>query len=447
MADSIVMVDFPITFSTKFYNMFRAFVEEKIHLRMQDESDTDAIDSGGFVRLTNYTDHIPAAGDVGKTIVIIGGDYQPAVGTVTAVDPTFSITTDIVYSANATVRFFFKYDNLRMKYRFCEFSAQDSQTAANLFNDSEFIFYPDEFGELYIDISIIKHVLTPSFTADDDYNADLFQAFQVQYQTLFDTNTDTWHSAHDSGLASFEAFLSVHATGRTAQIDFWGDLLQAGLDKVLDGRMWRGYDKIFSTLTPEAETPSNIQVDIGEFNLAKGSITTQTLVVSRAVADGLLVSKLTSINANTRFIRYMFIEGVGVSPVIYDYYLTVYDTQEDDTEFYLTWVSDNGTIRQWLFTNKILFENDVSADVLTDSDYRQLPKEFEEVFTIEAKGISAIERKYISSMFVSNKIQVENDGQTVECIVSSPSWSYENRSNSYIVTIQLKLKPMAVMNV
>lgn len=450
MADYIVMVDFPITYTGgQFYNTFRAFVENKIQLRMQNESSCDVVNNGGLVRLDSFTDYTPIAGDVGREIKIIGGDYQPATGLITGwgLGPD-QLDTDIPFVAVASgVRFFFVEDNLRMKYRFCEYTSLDDQTALNLFGDSEFIYYPDELGNLYIDISIIKHLLKPSFTAGNDYNDDMAKAFQVQYQTLFDGNTDTWHSAHDTGLPSFEAFLSVHATGRIAAIDLWNNSLEAGLDTDLDGRMWRGYDKIFSTLTPEVETTNNIIVVIQERALDKTSIAAQTLVASRTVEDGLLVASLTSINALTRYCIFQYIDTYPSVPQTFDYAVTVYDTNQDKNEFYITWISDNGTIRQWLFTNKILFENDLTFDALMGSSFRPVPNNLEEIITVEAKGISAIEREYISSLFISNKIQVENDGQTIECVVDDPSWSYENRSNSYIVTIQLRLKPMAVMSV
>ena len=450
MADYIVMVDFPITYTGgKFYNTFRAFVEENIHLRMQHESSCDVVDNGGFVRLNSFTDYTPIAGDVGREIKIIGGDYQPAVGLVTGwgLAPN-QLDTDIPFVAVASgVRFFFTEPNLRMKYRFCEYTSLDDQSAVNLFGDSEFLFYPDELGNLYIDISIIKSLLKPSFVADNDYNDDMAKTFQVQYKTEFHSNTDTWHSAHNTGLPSFEAFLSAHATGRDALIDLWNNSLEAGLDTDLDGRIWRGYDKIFSTLTPEAETPNQISTRIAEYNVAKGSITSQNLFAVGNVEDGLLVSKLTSLNAATRFCIFTFTSNIGVSPINYNYYLTVYDTNQDENEFYITWISDNGTIRQWLFTNKILFENDLTFDALRGTAFRPVPNELEEIITVEAKGISAIEREYISALFISNKIQVENDGQTIECVIDDSSWSYENRSNSYIVTIQLKLKPIAVMNV
>ena len=449
MADNIVMVDFPITYTGgKFYNTFRAFVEELIQLRMQNESSCTISDNGGFVMLDAMTDHFPAPGDVDQEIVIVGGDYQPAKGTVMAQDPGISLTTDIPYISNATgVRFFFLEDNLRMRYRFCEFTSLDDQSAANLFGDSEFLFYPDEFGDLYIDISIIKHLLKPSFITKYDYNDDMAKAFQVQYQTLFDGNTDTWHSAHDTGLPSFEAFLSVHATSRNAAIDLWNNSLEAGLDTDLDGRMWRSYEKIFSTLTPEAETTNNITVVIQERALDKTSVAAQTLIASRTVEDGLLVASLTNINALTRYCIFQYVIAFPGAPQTFDYTFTVYDTNQDENEFYITWISDNGTIRQWLFTNKILFSNETSFDTLVETNYRPIPNEVEEIITVEAKGISAIEREYISSLFISNKIQVENNGNIIECVVDDPSWSYENRSNSYIVTIQLRLKPIAVMNV
>jgi hypothetical protein len=454
MANYIIMVDFPITFTGgKFNNSFRAFVEEKIHLRMQNNvTSCNIVNNGGFVQITNATDALPTGLANGKAITVIGGDYQPENGTVTSfvnLAPGYTILTSITFVAVASgVRFFFWEDNLRMKYRFTTYTGVlDVQTQTNLFGDSEFIFYPNEFGELYIDISIIKHLHKPSFTAGNDYNSDMAKQFEVQYQTLFDGNSDTWHSAHDTGLASFEAFLSVHATGRTALIDLWNNSWEAGLDTDLDGRLWRGYDKIFSILTPEVETPNNIQVQVLEYSVVKALITNQVLVASRTVADGLLVAILTSLNASTRYLILRFSDTVGGAANNYDYNLTVYDTNEDENEFYITWVSDNGTIRQWLFTNKILFDNDVSFDALTETNFRPIPNEFEEIITVEAKGISAIEREYISSLFVSNKIQVENNGETIECVIDDPSWTYENRSNSYIVTIQLRLKPIAVMNV
>ncbi len=448
MANSIVIVNFPIIAESGFlYNMFRAFVEEKIHLRMQNESSCSVTNNGGFVKLSSFTDYSPVPGDIGEEIVIIGGDYQAIKGTITSYEEVLrELITDIPYISNANVRFFIKYANLRMKYRFSAFTFLDDQSAANLF-ESEFIYYPDKFGELYIDISLIKSLMKPSFEALNDYNNDLAKSFQVQYQTLFDNNLDTWHSAHNTSLPIFEAFLSIHATGRIAPIDYWGKDLESSLDSSLDKKMWRGYDKIFSTLTPKYQTPSDIRIQIHEYNNIKSFISSQDLVAVRNSLDGLLISKLTSLDAETRYIMFRFSTGIGFIITNYDYYLTVYDTKKDENEYYITWISNNGTIRQWLFTNKILFEETAEYDIITQSDYRQVPNDYEEIITLEAKGLSTIERKYLSSLFISNKIKIENDGTEIKAIVDNSSWTYENRTNSHIVTCELKLKPMAVMNV
>ncbi len=134
---SIIVTSFPITESATIYNnLFKAFVKNNIELQFQDESSCTVTDAAGFIKLSGFTDYSPSAGaNVGETIVIVGGDYQPVSGLVTSetLAPD-QIITDIPYVANATVRFYFKYSNIRMTYRFAAFTTQDNQSATNLFD-------------------------------------------------------------------------------------------------------------------------------------------------------------------------------------------------------------------------------------------------------------------------------------------------------------------------
>jgi uncharacterized protein YfbU (UPF0304 family) len=439
----IKLITFPITEDASFYsNFFRGFVKENIELRMQDESSCDAKNDSGFVKLDNFTDFVPSAGaNDGETIVIVGGDYDPSEGAITAeTTGPGEILTNIPYIANATVRFYIKYANIRMVYRFSVYTSLDDQNARNLFNN-EFTFYPDNFGNLLIDISIIKNLMKPNFDFTNEINTDMSKVFQVQYKTVYDGSSDTWHSAHDTGLTAFVPFISAHAGGRIAKFD--NSLAEATPDFNLVTRMWRGYKKILSVFVAE-DNYTSMDVGIIQYDLAK-TIEVALINLASDPDNGMLNVTIPTLDADTRFVRLEVDVNTG-SSVSYTN-LTVYDTLLNENEFYLTWASENGTIRNWLFTSKAEFSNKAGYDILQNTQFRQIPNSYEENILLQAKGISKIEKDYLSDIYLSNKILVENDGEEIECILSKPSFSFENRSNSYICTIEIEKKERSLMNV
>ena len=436
---SIIVESFPIVEATgKYSNLFKGFVENLIEMRFQDESSCSISNNSGTISITTFTDHTPSAGDVGKTLYITNGVYAGKSGLVTGWNPApLELEVDIDYiSATTLVSWYLKEANMRMSYRFCDFTTQDDQTATNLF-DNDFTFYPDTLGRLYIDISLISSLMKPDYSFENAINTNMSKVFQVQYKTVYDNSSDTWHSAHDSTLTAFVPFISIHAGGRVKTFD----IAKASPDADLETRVFRGYDKIFSSLLSSDNLPTLLAISFLQYNISKTLILNTTM--TSTITDGLYNTKMPTLSATTRYVRLSLFDDTSS----YFASMTVYDNNQDVNEYYLTWISELGTIRNWLFTNKIEFSNKAEYDILQDTSFRQIPKGYSEQLTLQAKGISKIEKDYLYDMYLSNKIKIENDSVKLECIVSKPSFSYENRSNSYICTIEVELIERALMNV
>lgn len=441
---SVIVTSFPITESASFYsNFFKGFVKENIELKFQDAEAPSIIESGGNVRIQNWlTGIVPSAGDVGKTLVITSGDYIGQSGLITnwgTVPNEFFVDIPFV-AVDSDVTFYIKETNMRLSYRFAEFTTQDDQDAINLFG-TDFIFYPDSFGRLFIDISLISSLMKPSFEFTDEINTDMSKVYQVQYKTIYDGSSEAWVSAHDSGLTAFVPFNSVHAGGRIAKYD--NSTAKASPDNELLTKMWRGYKKIYTSLIVGDNIVGDLIIEIIEYNSAKGIIST-TNFYTTTDANGLVNVTIPTLNASTRYLKLSTIDDGSLDA---QENITVFDTLLDETEFYLTWASELGTIRNWLFTSKIEFGNKARYDVLQDTDFRQIPNRYDEKLLLQTKGLSKIEKDYLYDIYLSNKILILNDGNEIECIVSKPSFSFENRSNSYICTIEIQKKQRDLMNV
>lgn len=440
---SVIVTSFPITEAASFYsNFFKGFVKENIELRFQDESSCLATDVGGFVKLSTFTDFVAVAGaHDGDEIVIVGGVYDGVLGTVTSegIAPA-QIITDIPYVEDATVRFYFKFTNMRLSYRFCEFTTQDDQSAINLF-DTDFTFYPDKYGDLFIDISLISSLMEPSFDFTNEINTDMSKVYQVQYKTVYDSSSDTWHSAHDTALTAFVPFISAHGGGRIAKYDNTADNNVPDTEFIT--RMWRDYKKIVSAMVIDANDNGTFEIGITEYDNLKGLLTFTSLYTT-TTESGIVNATVPTLDNSTRYVEILTRDTSGIKSQVR---MTLFDTLLDETEFYLTWASELSTIRNWLFTSKIGFTQKARYNVLQDTEFRGIPNRYDESLILQTKGLSEIEKNYVYDIYLSNKIKLENNGEEFECIISKPSFKFENRSNSYICTIEIMKKERDLMNV
>ena len=439
----INITSFPIQYDGSSYNnVFKGFVEELIELKIQDETSCSIVDNGGLIRLESFTDYTPIAGDEDREITIfVGGEAIKGIITTVSIAP-FHLDTDIPFTAAASgISFLINYPSLRMTYRLCEFTTLNDQTATNLLNE-EFDFYPDINGDTQIDISIIKNIFKPNLGVENAINTDMCKSFQVQMKRTYDGSSESWVSVHDTSLPSFVPFVSVHAVGRVASYGH-SYLLEKPLIDLNDSRVWRGYDKYITSVVNGSNAPTTYNIYAREYDNTKALLTSTTLKSSSACDNGIYNAKLPTLNANTRYVK-IYCDAYFTT---YTRAFTVYDTKQDNTEYYLGWVSDLGSINGWLFTSKALHENKTKLDILEDSEFRQIPTAFTENITLIAKGLTESERIYIDSIYQSNKIQLTFDGSDIDCIVSKPSYSYENRKRTFTCEIEIELKQMGVMNV
>lgn len=467
---AIEITSFPITFDDPFYlNAFRAFVKEEIEFRQIDFGYDDDCAfsekpvSSGLVRITVGSDPTTIF-SVTDEITIVGGEHQPSVGTVTAITAnpgpgTWDIDTDITFISNvvkATDVYIFKnYDNYRLLWRVAEFTTQDDQSATNLFN-VDFVYYPSPLGVGKLDISIVSDLLTPDLGDGidaNDQNPNLFVEYQVQYKEVWTGSSNTWITAYDDDLTDFVAFISVHAGGDVAAYE----KINYCPDENVDTRIWKGYDKYFSAVISEEGFIDDLILYFYEHE-QDGSGLTFTNLYEDVAINGLFQVIIPSNFAwdsgsatpDTRLVRFFVDYFTGSNY----HELTLWDTMRSESsneneyeqEYYLTWISEAGTIRNWLFMHESEFSEKVNTNILQSEEFRQIPSDSEETIKLIAKGLSKKELDYIKSLISSNKINYLNLDSTYECIVKNPSVKWKNLTNNYNFEIEIQKKPKYIMN-
>ena len=299
----MILESFPIIENGGIHNLFNGFVSDKIELKFQEgtTSTIAAVSGGTDIIITSAS---ISSDNIGYDITFISTVYGVVRGTIFAANDTADgYKTTIPYISNDTGTCFIWRPNLRMEYRFCEFTTLNDQDAPNLFPNT-FTYYPNVDGTALIDISIIKSLFVPNLGVEDNYNNNIFRSFQVQYKELYDSSSDTWHSAND--VSVFSPFVSVHGGGRIALIDYTNKASpDAGLEQIIFG----GYDKYFTTLI---KNDDSILIQVYQYDIGKNSLGFNTILNDATPEVGLYNSKLPALNVNTRFVRLAVKKGAEV---------------------------------------------------------------------------------------------------------------------------------------
>lgn len=436
---NIELIAFPIEeLNGGIKNLFRAFPDNDIQLQLKDCNITNVIDNAGTIRITTTS---PSALMVnGNKLTIVGGLYDGKTGTISnAASPTFDLDIDYIGDDATTNQGFINRleNNYNLEYRFVNSDTLDVQTSIPILTDNNFSVFNDIEGNFKINANLMKDLLIPTFDVIDSDNDSMNKVYQVQIREVESgASLGSWETVYDSALTTFEQFIICHATDFIVPFEINNKIL----DEDIESRIWRGYNKIVSYIASDATgTLSSAPFRQEEFtqDLTSLSVTNTT----KDMQNGINYFTLSIIEDDSRFVNYQ--ETTNASELN----LTVYDTLQDDSEYYLTWLSEAGTFRSWLFN--AVSTNELEYDKLTVEQlrFRDIPTQANRTVTLVTNGLSFNEFNYIQSMLATNLIQVENDGNTFECSVNSDTINITNKSDTYDFEFTLNIKPVNTMRV
>jgi hypothetical protein len=308
----------------------------------------------------------------------------------------------------------------------------DIQSGIPVLSDNTFYSYNDLQGIYRFDLSILYGLFNPTLTASE-VETKLNLECQLQIREIESGVTlSTWETIYNVSHAAFNQFILIHSTNRNAVIEGEDNRFR---DCESESRIWKNYTKAVTYLASSANKSLSGYIKKKEYSNNK-TLLSSTNTSMTGLVNGLNAFEITITNPNTRFIQ--LFESVNSSEIN----LTVYETKGDETEYYLTWLSDKGTIRNWLFSAVNETEIDYETEIIVENNYRQIPTTKEEIILLSSKGMSKKDIDYIKSLFGSNFIKVENQSQVIECVMNDNRISFNSESNTYDVTLELKLNPV-----
>lgn len=435
---NIELLTFPIEdVNGRRENLFRGFVENKVTLQLQDWTAVSLVDNSGYISLLGVS--VPAYISNGDKFTIASGTYAGKTGTVSG-KTSGSINLDIDFIGNDSSVLGYKNrleNNYKLEYRFVSSDTVDIQTGAKILGDASFFVSNDISGIYEIDISLVSDLFEPTFEVIDSDNEEMNLQFQLQIREIESgAALGTWETVLDTSMAGFNEFILCHSTGDNARYSE----MDTFLDRGIETRIWRGYDKPISFIISDANR-SLVDVAFRQNEYTQAAVLLSSSNSTRTLNNGVNAFVVSIVNSTARFVD--MIETAS-SDVLR---LTVFDTLLDETEYYLTWTSETGSFRTWLFNAVNTNEYDYDKLSIESLTFRDIPTKANRTVTLSTRGLNANEFEYIKSMLASNLIKVENDGIVYECSINNDSISYENKKDTYDFEFELNIKPNKTMRV
>lgn len=437
--NNINLEQFPIIeYNGGIINLFKGFAENDIILQLRDCTIATIINDGSG-KITIGTGELSSLMQIGNKITIVGGLYNGKTGEITGVTATFLFDVDIDYIGDdSSIIFGFinrLENNYKLEYRFITSDTKDVQSLIPILTDSTFTIFNDSLGQYIIDANLMRGLLTPNFEIIDSDNSSMNKVYQIQLREV-ENNVilGDWETIYNDSILAFEQFIICHSTGFNAAYEINNKIL----DIDLESRIWRGYDKIISHIKTDANSPPSL-LTFSQLEYAQNLSPISNSSFVKRFDNGINYFIITITNDNARYLQLE--ETYNGSQLN----LTVYDTLLDDTEYYLTWISENGTFRSWLFNAVNSNEYEYNKSTIESIRFRDIPTQANRVVTLITKGLTLNEFNYIKSMLATNLMRVENDGNIYECSVNSDSISYENKKDTYDFEFELNIKPINTM--
>lgn len=441
---NIELISFPITeIGGTIQNVFKGFVSNEIVLQVQDCNITNIVESTtnpGKIKISVLGGSVLMA--TGNNLTITGGLYKGKTGEITddTADPQFEVDIDYIGDEpDNHIGFINRLDDdYKLEYRFVVSDTVDVQTEIPILADTTFFISNDVEGFYRIDINTLSDLFKATFDVIDSSNEDMNNIFQVQIREIENGSvvTGTWETIEDTSLTQFDQFITSHATGDESEFDRDNTFL----DKELDTRYWREYLKPVSFLISDA----NRSISSVQFNFTEKSQSGVTLATSanfKSLENGVNYFSVSLATSTSRFLDVQEKESGDVMRY------TIMDTLEDATEFYLTWLSESGSIRTWLFSAQSADTNEYDKISVEQITFRDIPTVNNRTVTLVTRGLSENEFKYVKSIIGSNLIKIENNGLTFECSIESDSVTFTNKQDTYDFEFDINIKPNETLKV
>ena len=432
---NIFLVEFPITEDTEIRNIFHGFVKNEIVLAASDSQQSTAItQQGSGIRVDDGQPN-QAYIVVNGYLTIVDGLYAGQTGLITAVG-TNTIDVAITYIGNdsGVQNYFFNRLNndYHLQYRFMISTAEDEQDGIPFLIESIFNVYQDKIGYWRIDLSMVADLFVKGFdfvhaaASENPLNLE-FQCQIIEIEN--NEQIDTWETVKDS-VITFKQFILAHATGTAAQFTEYNEFLETDFVH----RAWRGYPVLYNFVSNESGA---IGFEVVEYNQARVQLIGTNPSVY--VLAGVSTVTYTITEASTRYIQ---IVDTEYGNEFIDFVL--YETNEDETEYFVKWLAQPGGVRSWLFTAQVEIDESFKA---IEYNFGATPIESEKIISVVADGLSAEELNYIKDIYGTNLIQVTNDSIDYNCRLGKSKISYDNQLNTYAIEVELSLETVEVMNV
>ena len=439
---NIVLTKFPITeVNGGIRNLFRAFPKSEIILSLNDIEPGTITNDSGTILIT--TSGITTAVAVDEIFTIKEGLYKGRSGVITNIAAllNFEISVDINYIGDEITpitAFINRVDNdYKLQYRYIVSDTIDIQDNIPVLTDQNYTVFNNTEGVFNIDVNLMRDLLQPSFNVIDSDNDLMNRNYQVQIRELENGSIlGSWETVEDITLSQFDQFIICHSTGFNPQYELNNKILDA--TEIKDTKIWRGYDKVINYIATSAnQSLTNVTFRQREYTQDTQNIYDTTF--TKDFGEGI---NYFTITINEDDARYLDISEVQNNSGLN---LTVMDTLQDETEYYVTWISEEGSFRSWLFSAQNTDEIEFDKISIQETRFREIPTQATRTVTLTTRGLNLNDFLYIKSIIASNLMRVVNNGNTFECSVNNDSISYVNKSDTYDFEFELNIKPIETM--
>jgi hypothetical protein len=117
---------------------------------------------------------------------------------------------------------------------------------------------------------------------------------------------------------------------------------------------------------------------------------------------------------------------------------------------YLVWLTENGGIRQWLFSHTAGNITDTVGNFTIESqtDIRSIPESDRTTYAIATRFLNEDEYTYCASLLKSNRVyQVLTDGSQIPVAVKGKSLRKPNQDKSFELEFEVSLQEENILNV
>ena len=114
----------------------------------------------------------------------------------------------------------------------------------------------------------------------------------------------------------------------------------------------------------------------------------------------------------------------------------------DFEQYYLTWVSVDGGVKDWLFTPPNNTKRNTGNNLIeNDTIFRQIPNKDLKTVELIAGNLSRDQYEYISDISISNRVELTtSEGEIVEVAINDYSDDQSNDAHLYRIELTIQFR-------